>query len=293
MRTGVVVKAAGGFYYVRSETGGTCACVLRGRLRRQGRPVLVGDAVEYTATGAQSGVIETVLPRRSKLVRPPVANVDRAVLVFAVREPHPDPALIDRLLIQAGAAGVSPMLCLNKADLGTEKTAGLISIYRAAGYPVLVTSAKTGAGLDALQEILRAGVSVFAGPSGTGKSSLLNALEPGLALKTQAVSAKIGRGRHTTRHAELLPLTGGGLVVDTPGFSSLVLPPLERAELASFFPEFLADVPDCRFAGCLHAKEPGCAVKRAVKGGKISRLRYESYLKFLDEITEQEKRKYD
>jgi len=292
VRAGVVIKASGGFYYVRSEAA-VYACVLRGRLRRQGQQVLVGDEVEYTTTGAQSGVIENVLPRRSRLIRPPVANVDRAILVFAVRDPHPNPLLIDRLLIQAGAAGVIPVLCINKADLGAEKAAGLTSIYRPVGYAVLVTSAKTGAGLDALREVLRTGVSVFAGPSGAGKSSLLNALEPGLGLKTQAVSAKIGRGRHTTRHVELLPLTGGGLVVDTPGFSSLALPPLERTELARFFPEFQAYLPDCRFTGCLHDQEPGCAVKEAVAAGKISRLRYENYLKLLHEVIEQEKRKYD
>ena len=292
MRAGVVIKAAGGFYYVRDEAA-VYACVLRGRLRLQGRQVLVGDWVEYTATGGQTGVIENVLPRRTRLIRPPVANVDRAVLVFAFQEPSPNPLLIDRLLIQAGATGVVPVLCLNKADLGGKKAAGLISVYRPAGCPVLVTSAKTGAGLAVLREVLRAGVSVFAGPSGAGKSSLLNALEPGLALKTQAVSTKIGRGRHTTRHVELLSLTGGGLVVDTPGFTGLALPPLERTELASFFPEFQAYLPDCQFTGCLHAQEPGCAIKQAVAGGKISRLRYENYLKLLSEIIEQEKRKYD
>lgn len=292
MRTGIVIKAAGGFYYVRSEAD-VYVCVGRGRLRRQGWQVLVGDYVAWTVTGSQSGVIENVLPRRNVLVRPPVANVDRAILVFAWRDPHPVPLLLDRLLIQVQAERITPVICLNKVDLGGEEAAGLLPVYRRAGYPVLVTSAQDGTGLPGLRAVLHTGVSVLAGPSGTGKSSLLNALEPGLSLKTQEVSARVGRGRHTTRHVELLSLTGGGFVVDTPGFSSLVLPPLEREELASFYPEFHEYVPHCQFTGCLHFKEPGCAVKKAVEQRKISPLRYNNYLKLLDEVIKQEKGKYD
>lgn len=292
MREGIVIKAYGGFYYVQSEAQ-VCECVLRGRLRLKQQQVLVGDRVEFKITGRKSGVIENILPRRTVLVRPPVANVDQAVVVFAMREPHPSPLLLDRILIQAQAAGVVPVICFNKADLGGQEAAELIPLYRKAGYQVLVTSAKDGTGLSRLREVFRTGVSVLAGPSGVGKSSLLNALEPGLSLKTREVSAKIGRGRHTTRHVELLSLAGGGLVADTPGFSSIYLPPLERSELAYFFPEFGKFMPDCQFPGCLHHKEPGCAVKKAVEELKISPLRYNNYLEFLQEVIEQEKRKYD
>ncbi|MEW6275780.1 MAG: ribosome small subunit-dependent GTPase A [Bacillota bacterium] len=292
MREGIVIKAYGGFYYVKSGNE-ICKCVLRGRFRRQGQQVLVGDQVKFRVTEAKSGVIEEVLPRRNVLVRPLVANVEQAILVFAMRDPDPSPFLLDRLLIQARAAQVTPFICFNKADLGGKEAAELISVYQQAGYPVLVTSAKDKTGLGGLRKILSAGVTVLAGPSGTGKSSLLNALEPGLSLKTREVSTRIRRGRHTTRHVELLTLTGGGLVVDTPGFSSLHLPLMERTELAYFFPEFREYIPECQFTGCLHYKEPGCAVKQAVADLKISPLRYENYLKFLNEVIEQEKRKYD
>lgn len=293
MPSGVVIKAYGGFCYVQVEDGSILECVLRGRLRSQGQ-VLVGDRVTLKPTGTKTGVVEEVKPRRNCLQRPPVANVDRAVVVFAWRDPRPNPLLLDRILIQVHAAGVVPLVCFNKADLGGEEAEKLIRIYREAGYHLLATSAKEGTGLNSLREVLQAGVSVLAGPSGVGKSTLLNALVPGLALKTGEVSARIGRGRHTTRHVELLPLPGGGWVADTPGFSSLFLPVLVREELSYFYPEFQQFAPGCQFAGCLHYKEPGCAVKKAVyEDLAIAPLRYENYLKLLAEVIEQEKKKYD
>lgn len=292
MREGVVIKAHGGFYYVQSKVD-VYKCVLRGRFRLRDQQVLVGDQVKYEVTGAKSGVIENILPRRTVLIRPLVANVDQAVVVFAVRNPDPLPLLLDRLLIQIQAAHVTPFICFNKADLNRKGVVELISVYQKASYRVLVTSAKDGTGLADLREVLRVGISVLAGPSGVGKSSLLNALEPGLSLKTREVSARIKRGRHTTRHVELLSLTNGGLVVDTPGFSNLFLPSLGRAELAYFFREFRDDLLSCQFTGCLHYREPGCAVKKAVEEFKISSLRYNNYIKLLNEVIEQEKRKYD
>jgi len=251
VRRGVIVKAYGGFYYVQ-DAGKLHACVLRGRFRKTLGPILVGERVEYEVTGEDSGVIESILPRKTALTRPPVANVDKVIIVLAVREPEPNLALLDRILIQAQAARVAPFVCFNKVDLNAGIASELASIYRKAGYAVLITSVKNGTGLEKLKEILRTGTNVMAGPSGVGKSSLLNALEPGLSLKMSRVSSKIGRGRHTTRHVELLSLTDGGLVLDTPGFSNLALPPLPHAELSGFFPEFQEYERDCRVAECLH-----------------------------------------
>jgi len=292
VRQGVIIKAYGGFYYIKDE-GKLFVCALRGRFRKKLSSILVGDAVEYEVTGEESGVIENILPRRTALTRPPVANVDKVIIVLAVREPEPNPALLDRILIQAQAARVAPFICFNKADLDNGNASELISVYRKAGYEVLITSVKNRTGLEKLKDILRTGTNVLAGSSGVGKSSLLNAIEPELSLKMSQVSSKIGRGRHTTRHVELLSLAGGGLVLDTPGFSSLILPPLTRTELSGFFPEFQNYEQDCRFAECLHYKEPDCSVKRAVQSSDISQLRYDNYIKFLLEIIEQEKRRYD
>ncbi|MGQ9825279.1 MAG: ribosome small subunit-dependent GTPase A [Desulfotomaculales bacterium] len=293
MPSGIVVKAYGGFCYVQAGDGPVLKCLLRGRLRSLGQ-VLVGDRVTYSLAGTGNGVVEKVQERKNVLRRPPVANVDRAIVVFAWRDPRPSPLLLDRILIQVQTADITPVICFNKSDLGGEETEELIEVYRKAGYQVLATSAKEGTGLTAFREVLRAGVSVLAGPSGVGKSTLLNALEPGLSLKTGEVSARIGRGRHTTRHVELLPLSGGGWVADTPGFTSLQLPPLVREELSYFYPEFQKYMASCQFTGCLHHKEPGCAVKRAVfEEMVIDFRRYENYLKLLAEVVEQEKKRYD
>ncbi|OAT81410.1 ribosome small subunit-dependent GTPase A [Desulfotomaculum copahuensis] len=289
MPEGIIVKAYGGFFYVW-ENGQQRECVLRGRLRREKQPVLVGDRVSFTLRPENAGVIEQVLPRRTALVRPPVANVERAVITGAGRDPAPNPLLIDRFLIQAAAAGVLPLLCFNKMDLGPGEAAEQIAGYRLAGYTVLCTSAVTGDGIGELQAQLQTGISVLAGPSGVGKSSLLNALNPGWSLKTGAISRKLGRGKHTTRHVELLPLPGGGLVADTPGFSSLYLPELTREELAGFYPEIAWRQAACRFTGCLHVSEPGCAVKEAVAAGEIAPWRYENYQILLQEVLIQERR---
>jgi len=289
MPEGTVVKAYGGFYYVR-EGERLWECVLRGRFRLEKKQVLVGDRVIFTARQEDAGVIEQLLPRRTELVRPPVANVDRAVIVISGREPEPNPLLLDRFLIQVAAAGVRPMICLNKIDLPAAGAEELIAVYRRAGYPVFATSALRGTGIGELREALAGGISVLAGPSGVGKSSLLNALHPGWMLKTGAVSRRLGRGRHTTRHVELLALPEGGLVADTPGFTSLNLPPMTRQELAACYPEMERYRSGCRFTGCLHAKEPDCAVKEAVAAGEIAPLRYENYLVLLQEVAARERR---
>lgn len=289
LREGTVVKAYGGHYYVLSgET--TYDCHLRGRFRKEKQPVLVGDEVTWRLVGQGRGVIEHVHPRCTVLLRPPVTNVDLALIIFAVKDPDPNTFLLDRFLIQAEFAGVEPAICLNKVDLGAGGVQEVVRAYGRAGYTVVCTSAREGSGLDDLRALLSEGITVLAGPSGVGKSSLLNALVPGLNLKTGEISRKLGRGRHTTRHVELLPLPGGGLVADTPGFSSLYLPEMKREDLGEFYPEFAARRANCRFTLCLHFQEPGCAVKKAVEEGEIALFRYENYVQLLQEVMEQERR---
>lgn len=290
MFEGTILKGFSGFYYVQTEEG-ILECSLRGRYRLSDQRFLPGDSVRVKPVGAGKGVIEEVLPRRTELVRPPVANVEQAIVVMAADNPSPDMSLLDRLLIVIEAAGVVPVICWNKADLArTEDLEDIATLYKRAGYPVLVTSAKTGLGLDGLGERMSRGISVLAGPSGVGKSSLLNALQPGLKLKTGQVSDKLGRGRHTTRHVELLPLDSGGLVADTPGFSRLEIPTVAKEEVDRLFPEMEPYLSQCRFTSCLHRQEPQCAVREAVERGEVEARRYARYLEFLEEVIARERR---
>jgi len=290
MQQGIVVKAYSGFCYV--EAGGQVwECRLRGKFRLTGQNVLAGDRVTVRETGPGTGIIEEVFPRTKEMDRPPVANVDQVIIVFACAEPEPQTELLDRILLMAEFAGIRPVVCFNKADLVDEKIqTGLASDYLRAGYDVLVTSAVRETGIDAARSCLRGRITVFAGPSGAGKSSLLNAIHPGFRLKTGKVSEKIGRGRHTTRYAELLELEPGSLVVDSPGFSNLFVPQINKQHLAGMFPEFLPYIDLCRFNGCLHRAEPGCAVKEAVQKGKLGQKRYDHYLLFLEELISRERR---
>lgn len=285
---GIVVKAYGGFYYVLAG-GEEWECSLRGRFRHEKQQVLVGDRVELIPRHGRAGVVEKVLPRTTVLVRPPVANVDQAVMVFALREPDPNPGLIDRFLIIASVNRIEPVLCFNKSDLDGDTRLEFIARYGQV-FRVMVTSAKTGEGLDELRQALQGRVSVFAGPSGVGKSTMLNALIPGLRLKTGTISDKTKRGKHTTRHVELISLPAGGLVVDTPGFSSLDLPDMKLEELSRHFPEIAQLQGECYFTGCLHDQEPGCAVKEAVGSGLIKQSRHLQYLEFLYDL--KERRRY-
>lgn len=290
MLEGVVTKAYGGFYYVRAGEQ-VLECRLRGKFRLQKLNALPGDMVKIADLGKGKGVVEEILPRKNELLRPPIANVEQVLLVFAGHDPEPDLSLLDRLLILAETQGLQPLVCFNKCDLLTrEEREGLAGIYRQTGYPVEVISAREGIGLDNIRLALKDRISVIAGPSGAGKSTLLNGIEPGLSLKTGEVSEKIGRGRHTTRHVELLQLSLGGLVADTPGFSSLYLPEMQREDLAHCFPEFAPYREQCRFIGCLHDREPDCGVKEALEEGKIARERYANYLAFLAEVKEKERR---
>lgn len=284
---GILLRRYGGFYYVESE-GDVLTCRARGRLKREGE-LLPGDRVEVTVLGPGEGVIEGVRPRSTLLERPSVANVEQAIIVFSLSTPPPDLELLDRLLFLSSVKGIRAVIVWNKADEALKEHLELPGLYRQIGYQGLIASARTGQGVDGLQEILSGRLSTFAGPSGVGKSSLLNAIHPALNLRTGEVSVKSGRGRHTTRHAELIRLPGGGWVADTPGFSRLDLPSIDHQEVAAHFPEMETYIGRCRFNSCLHRCEPGCAVVAAAAMGEITRHRYEHYLKFLEEIIAKER----
>lgn len=297
MINGVLLKGYGGFYFVYAE-GRVWECSLRGRFRVKDQEFLPGDRVNILPEEEKDetkATIESVEPRRNVLTRPAIANVDQAILVFAMTSPKPDLNLMDRLLIQVTDADIEPVLVFTKLDKYKEEAFygsdhAITDVYRKIGYNVFEVSSETGQGIEEIGARLSNKISVLAGPSGAGKSSLFNALSPGKKLKTGQISHKSKRGRHTTRHVELM-VCAGGLVADTPGFSSLYLPEMKRAELTDCFPEFVQRRRQCRFNSCLHDKEPNCAIKAALENGEISRERYEHYLIFLQEVIEAE-RKY-
>lgn len=292
MVTGTVLERDGAVYRVLTTEGAEVRAVLRGKVKRDTPKVVVGDRVTLDAEVeagllAIAGVRErtSLLARRvpeGRGLRPVAANIDQVLVVTAARDPVPIPQLIDRLLVVAEANELPAGIILNKVDL--DPGTALATRLRAAGYPVYLTSVKTGAGLAELKRALRGKESVVTGPSGAGKSSLLNALEPGLRLPTGEISARIRRGTNTTVSAVMVPLAGGGFLVDTPGFSEVGLWGLEPRELAHCFPEFRARVPECRFPDCCHVHEPGCAVLAAVQAGEIAASRHESYRMLREEL---------
>jgi len=275
-------------------TGALWECRLRGRFRREGQDVLAGDIVAFDVVDAAGykGVVEEVLPRKNRLLRPPSANVDQALIVLAADTPPPDLWLLDRLLLMLLAEGIRPLLCWNKEDLaGPGDLEGLQAPYAAAGFAQATTCALDGSGADRLAVELAGRMSVLAGPSGVGKSSLLNMIDPRLALKTGEISQKLGRGKHTTRHVEWIPLAGGGWVADTPGFSQIVLPAALTPEaLAKYYPDFEPFVAQCRFRSCLHDQDRDCGVSAAVREGSLDGGRYRRYLTFLREAAEQNRK---
>ncbi|HWQ89435.1 MAG TPA: ribosome small subunit-dependent GTPase A [Desulfitobacteriaceae bacterium] len=285
MIQGIILKGYSGFYYVFAQDR-VWECSLRGRFRIKDQDFFPGDRVKILPSGPGKASIEEVEKRHNVLTRPPIVNVDQALLIFAQTSPNPDYNFLDRLLIQVSEADIKPVLVVTKTDLGdstNQKAEDLFAYYEKIGYEVYRISSVSGQGLEKVRHCLEGKISVLAGQSGVGKSSLLNALCPGLELKTSRVSRKIARGRHTTRHVELM-VCAGGLVADTPGFSSLDLPKMKKEELAGLFPEFMSYLGRCRFKSCLHNKEPDCAVKEAVKSRDILALRYEHYLIFLQEL---------
>lgn len=287
--SGIVIKAYSGYYYVQTADK-VITCTLRGRFKKERFTLLVGDEVEYSKTAGGKGVIENILPRRSMLRRPMIANVDQVLLTFAAANPDINPVLVDRFLILAELSQLNIILCINKIDLAdTSELELLCERYRQLSYEVVLVAAKKGVGIDKLRGCFDNHITVLAGPSGVGKSTILNEVEPGLKLVTGEVSEKIGRGKHTTRYAQLLPVSSGGFVVDTPGFSFTEFGGVDPTELADCFPEMAAVAPQCKFTTCLHDKEPQCAVKKAVQEGLITQERYASYLEVLAEIKENKK----
>ncbi len=303
---GLVIRAQSGFFTVRTETHGDVICHVRGRLkqtRQWGDLVAIGDRVSISLQSAGRGMIESVSERvrvlqrqapsgrgrggRATTGRPGqdegraqviIANPDQVVFVFACAQPTPHLRALDRYLVMAEQAGVPALICANKADLlGRVQAAELFGLYPPLGYPVIYTSAATGEGLAELRAHLQGKISGLAGPSGVGKSSLLNALQPGLRLRAQAVSGYTTKGRHTTVHPELIPLDFGGYLADTPGMRALALWDVEPTELEGFFVEFRPWVAQCEFNNCSHLNEPGCAVRGAVQAGHIHPSRYDSY----------------
>ena len=285
MIEGIIVKGVGGFYYVKTEED-IIECRARGIFREENLTPLIGDKVLIRISDEDNtGYIEKIQPRKSQLIRPPVANVTQVIIVMSIKKPNINPWLLDKFIVMAERENLNILICINKIDLDPEKGQELIDIYKDIGYNVIGTSAKEKIGIDKLRENLKNNVSVFAGPSGVGKSSLLNAVNRDFKLKTGDVSAKTRRGKHTTRHVELLELDKTAYVLDTPGFGSLHLNFIEDViELRDYFLEIKRFGLNCKFISCLHENEPDCEVKRQVELGNIQESRYNSYLDFLQEI---------
>ena len=294
---GQVVEAVGGVYRVRTTDGGTVEASLRGRIKHVGKRdrVVIGDYVDVGNASGEAPVIEAALPRRTSLSRRSsrsrfakvvAANLDRLLVVASVADPPPSRSVIDRMLVMGEAGGMECRIVLNKVDLagGGALAGDLGAAYRKAGYQVVSTSVVTGEGIDAFRTLIHSGSSVLAGPSGVGKSALLNAVEPGLALRTQAVGRRSRAGRHTTVSSRLITLAGGGRVADTPGFSDAGPGGVPVRDLGRCFPDFRPYLGDCQFNDCVHIHEPGCAVLSAVEEGRIEHARHKSYRTILAEL---------
>jgi len=289
---GIIIRGYSGFYYVWDGSQ-MWECKLRGKYRIKAQTFLPGDKVIITVTDKQKNkaVIEKVQPRKNELTRPTVSNVDQAIIVIALKDPDPDLWLLDRLLIVTQTQQVSPIICFNKADLVPDAySLDMKKRYQSIGIPTLLVSTKKDLGIEELRSYLIGKISVFAGPSGVGKSSIMNMLEPESNRKTGEISVKLARGKHTTRHVELIPLATGGFIADTPGFSQISLPEMKREELADYYQEFGQHRFNCKFNSCLHRDEPQCGVKAAVAAGLINAERYERYIIFLEDVIANERR---
>lgn len=289
---GKIIKGIAGFYYVYVVEAGIYECKAKGAFRKDKIKPLVGDDVEIDVINEdkKTGNVIRILPRKSELIRPAVANVDQALLIFATKNPEPNLNLLDRFLCMMEEQGIPSVLCFNKNDLaddGFEKT--IRNAYERAGYKVIFTCAKEEKGIDLIREILKGKTSTVAGPSGVGKSSIVNLLTEGNTMETGEISEKIGRGKNTTRHSELLYIGEDTYIMDTPGFSSLFVPRVEPVDLYTLFPEFVEPASRCRFTGCAHYKEPDCGVKEALEAGEIADSRYENYLQIYNEMVSQKK----
>lgn len=291
--TGKIIKGIAGFYYVNDGENRVYQCRAKGIFRNRKIKPLVGDNVEFSILDEEAGEgnIDEILPRKNALVRPAAANVDQALVLFALTQPSPNLNLLDRFLVMMAMEEIPVVICFNKADLGDgAMEEEYKKIYEGAGYEVHFISARTDLGMDQVRELLRGRMTVLAGPSGVGKSSLTNRIQPKASMETGGISRKIERGKHTTRHSELFFVEKDTYMMDTPGFSSMYTPEIEASELKEFFPEFAEFEDECRFLGCVHIGERVCGVKEAVKEGKISLSRYENYRLIYEEL--KQKRRY-
>ena len=289
---GKIIKGIAGFYYVYGEDGEIYECRAKGIFRKDNQKPLVGDNVEITVLDPEKkeGNLVKILPRKNSLIRPAVANVDQAFVIFAMDDPKPNFMLLDRFLIMMEQAGVPAVICFNKKDLLEEQAIEeFAGVYKKCGYSVLYTSAEKEEGIRELHELLDGKTTAVAGPSGVGKSSLVNRLQPNVQMETGSISRKIERGKHTTRHSEIIPIAADTYIMDTPGFSTLYIPGFEKEDLQNFYPEFKEYEPYCRFKGCSHISEPDCGVKEALAEGKISPLRYENYKLLYEELKDVKK----
>lgn len=290
---GKIIKGIAGFYYIYAEDGNVYECKAKGIFRKDNFKPLVGDNVEITVLNEEEkeGSVTSILPRRNSLIRPAVANVDQAFLIFAMENPKPNFLLLDRFLIMMEQQKIPVVICFNKKDVGEkEEMEKLYEIYTGCGYRVVLSSTYEGEGMDEIHEILKGKTTVVAGPSGVGKSSITNCMQGEVQMETGEISKKLKRGKHTTRHSQVIPVEKNTFLVDTPGFSSLYLTDMKEEELRDYFPEFVMYEPQCRFQGCMHIHEPGCAVKEALSEGEISQQRYDNYLALYEEL--KEKRRY-
>lgn len=292
MMEGKILKGIAGFYYVYVAGSGIYQCKAKGIFRKEKIKPLVGDdvTIEITDEKDMEGNIVEIHERRNDLIRPAVANIDQAVVVFSCVHPRPNLNLLDRFLVTMEYRKIPSIICFTKKDLASEKVQKhLIEIYRLTDYPVFLTSSVTGEGMPELLEALRGKTSAVAGPSGVGKSTWINYFSPDVKMETGAISDKIERGRHTTRHVQLIRLEEGTYICDTPGFTALDIGSVEKEELGSFFPEFAPYERECRFAGCSHISEPDCGVQKALKEGKISESRYQNYKELYAELADRRK----
>ena len=290
---GTILQGVGGFYTARDDSGTLHTLRAQGKLRRERLKPKVGDRVELSPSdGEEHGWILRILPRRNELTRPPVANIDVIVVVAAAATPDPDLMMVDRLLLNARRAGIGAQLVINKSDLDADCASDIAAQYRGAEVDPLTVCSATGAGLDALRERLRGKVHALAGQSGAGKSTMINALY-GLDLETGSLSRRIERGRNTTRHCQLIPVEGGGMVLDTPGFSLLETDVFDPVELKDSWPEFAPFEGRCYFQPCYHATEPRCAVREAVADGGIDARRHGRYAALLEEMRQRWRDRYD
>ena len=284
---GKIVKGISGFYYVHVVGTGIYECKAKGVFRNRKVKPLVGDNVEIVVLDEEKhlGNVEEILPRKNELIRPAVSNIDMALVIFAAAKPDPNFNLLDRFLCMMEYQKVPVTICFNKCDLvSEEEKENLQKIYAPAGYDILFTSVKTGENIDRLKALIAEKTTTVAGPSGVGKSSLINELQTDVRMQTGAISDKIGRGKHTTRHSEIISIGQDTYIMDTPGFSSMDLPGFEKEDLWTCYPEFVPYEPECRFIGCSHIGEPDCGVKNALAEGKISRVRYDNYVMLYDEM---------